>query len=116
MLAVIENEENNDTGLFGYDYVETRAQEVEAHTGAVQYIGITEPILLSQDLSGGCGGKIWECANILIEYLIWKKKEQDQDLFKDKTIVEIGAGTGLVGLTVAKLCSDIKQLIMTDQM
>jgi hypothetical protein len=104
-----------ENGLSGYNHVETRAQEVEAHIGSVQCQGITAPILLSQDLSGGCGGKIWECANVLIEYLVWKRS-QESTLFRDKTLVELGAGTGLVGLAIAKLCPDMKQLIITDQM
>lgn len=105
---------NMDFAEYG-DFVQ-REQEVVAHTGAVNFKGLNEPILLSQDLSGGCGGKIWECAEIIVNYFVWKNEESEGSLFKDKTIIEIGAGTGLVGLAVAKICPDIKQLIITDQM
>ncbi|KAI8088055.1 putative methyltransferase-domain-containing protein, partial [Gilbertella persicaria] len=97
------------------DYFEAREQEVQAHVGSVYYEGLAEPILLSQDLSGGCGGKIWESANVMIEYLIWKNQHMEGKLFQDQTLVEIGAGTGLVGLAVAKVCPQLRHLVITDQ-
>jgi hypothetical protein len=102
--------------LPGFDHVQDREQEIKAHTGSISYPGLNSPILLAQDLSGGCGGKIWECANIMIEYMIWKNQQLQGTLFKEQKLVEIGSGTGLVGLAVAKLCPEIKELIMTDQL
>ncbi|KAI9261912.1 putative methyltransferase-domain-containing protein [Helicostylum pulchrum] len=104
-----------NTDLAEYGDFEQREQEVTAHIGKIEIQGLTEPILLSQDLSSGCGGKIWECTQIILEYLAWKREQSQHALFKDQTIVEIGAGTGLVGLAVAKLCPDIKQMVITDQ-
>ncbi|KAI7871981.1 putative methyltransferase-domain-containing protein [Mucor mucedo] len=104
---------NTDIAEYG-DFIQ-REQEVVAHIGAVNFEGLNEPVLLSQDLSGGCGGKIWECAEIIVNYFVWKNGQGEGSLFKDKTIIEIGAGTGLVGLAVAKICPDLKQLIITDQ-
>lgn len=100
----------------GFSHVDTREQEVTAHIGTVSYEGLDSPILLSQDLSGGCGGKIWECANVMINYLIWKNQQLEGQLFQGQKIVEIGSGTGLVGLAIAKLCPSIQQLVMTDQL
>lgn len=97
------------------DYVDQRDQEVQAHIGAVNFKGLEEPILLAQDLSGGCGGKIWECANIIIDYFVWKHEQTSGDIFRDKKIIELGAGTGLVGLALAKVCPEIKHLTLTDQ-
>jgi hypothetical protein len=102
--------------LPGFDLVQDREQEVKAHIGSISYPGLNSPILLSQDLSGGCGGKIWESANIMIEYMIWKNQQLQGTLFKEQKLVEIGSGTGLVGLAVAKLCPEIKELIITDQL
>lgn len=113
MVSIIESPELE---LPGFDYITQREQEVETHIGSVSFKGLEEPILLSQDLSGGCGGKIWECANIMIEYFVWKNEQMKGELFKNKTMIELGAGTGLVGLAVAKLCPKIKQLVITDQM
>lgn len=113
MVSILEN--NSDIQLPDCDYVDQREQEVHAHVGSVSFKGLEEPILLSQDLSGGCGGKVWECANIIIDYFVWKNEQTKGDIFRNKRIVELGAGTGLVGLALAKLCPEIKQLTMTDQ-
>lgn len=107
---------DEDTDLAEYGDFIQREQEVVAHIGTVNFEGLNEPIFLSQDLSGGCGGKIWECAEIIVNYFVWKNEQSQGSLFKDKTIVEIGAGTGLVGLAVAKICPDLKQLVVTDQL
>ncbi|KAI8639785.1 putative methyltransferase-domain-containing protein [Parasitella parasitica] len=99
-----------------FDYIAEREQEVKAHVGSISFEGLAEPILLAQDLSGGCGGKIWECANIMVDYFIWKNNQLNGKLFKNQKIVELGSGTGLVGLAVAKLCPEIKQMVITDQL
>ncbi|KAI8357333.1 putative methyltransferase-domain-containing protein [Choanephora cucurbitarum] len=105
------------TSLFdGLDLIEQREQEVKAHIGQVSYEGLHSPILLSQDMSGGCGGKIWEAANVMIDYLIWKNAQLEGQLFKDQTVIEVGAGTGLVGIAIAKICSHVHQVIITDQL
>jgi hypothetical protein len=98
-----------------FDYVEIREQEVTAHIGSVQYKGLSSPILLSQNLSEGCGGKIWESANVMVNYVIWKNKQMEGQLFADQKVIEVGSGTGLVGLAVAKICTQVKQVIITDQ-
>lgn len=113
---VMTSSDSEDDFMSKFSHVEVREQEVTAHIGSVSYDGIDSPILLSQDLSGGCGGKIWECANVMINYLIWKNQQLDGRLFQNQKVVEIGSGTGLVGLAVAKLCPSIQQLIMTDQL
>jgi hypothetical protein len=102
--------------LPGFDHVQDREQEVKPHIGAVTYAGLNLPILLAQDLSGGCGGKIWECASIMIEYMIWKNQQLEGTFFQQQKLVEIGSGTGLVGLAVARICPEIKELILTDQL
>ncbi|CAO0790811.1 unnamed protein product [Mucor circinelloides] len=99
-----------------FNYIVEREQEVKAHTGSIAFNGLSDPILLAQDMSGGCGGKIWKCANVMIDYFIWKNDQLNGTLFKDQKIVEIGSGTGLVGLAVAKLCPGIKQMVITDQL
>ncbi|KAI8367052.1 putative methyltransferase-domain-containing protein [Blakeslea trispora] len=111
---MITTEEPTDLFLSN-EIIEQREQEVKAHIGQVEYEGIS-PILLSQDLSGGCGGKIWEAANVMIDYLIWKNAQLNGELFKDQTIVELGSGTGLVGIAIAKICSQVRQVILTDQL
>lgn len=112
MFTVEEEEEKN---IFtGLELIEDRGKQVEAHVDTLTYEGLESPILLAQDSAGGCGGMKWEAADVLIDYFIWKHKETPE-LLDNKTVVELGAGTGLVGLAVAKLCR-AKKVILTDQM
>ncbi|CEG73228.1 hypothetical protein RMATCC62417_08649 [Rhizopus microsporus] len=112
MFTVEEEEEKN---IFtGLELIEDRGKQVEAHVDTLTYEGLESPILLAQDSAGGCGGMKWEAADVLIDYFIWKHKETSE-LLDNKTVVELGAGTGLVGLAVAKLCR-AKKVILTDQM
>ncbi|KAG1052068.1 hypothetical protein G6F43_005775 [Rhizopus delemar] len=97
------------------DIVQDRGQSVVAQVGSTCYEGLESPILLAQDTSGGCGGMIWEAANVMIEYFIWKQKESE-DFLTNKTVIELGSGTGLVGLTIAKIYSKVNKVILTDQL
>ncbi|KAI8966969.1 nicotinamide N-methyltransferase-like protein, partial [Mycotypha africana] len=76
---------------------------------------LKDSILLSQDLTNGCGGKIWEAANVMINYFIGKESN-GSSLLQNKKIVEVGSGTGLVGLAMAKLCPSIQEMLLTDQL
>jgi len=53
-------------------------------------------IILHLDASPGCGGLAWPAGQILASYLVQKGPEY----FRAKTVVELGSGTGLVGLLV----------------
>ena len=97
------------------DIVQDRGQSVVAQVGSTYYEGLESPILLAQDTSGGCGGMIWEAANVMIEYFIWKQKESE-DFLTNKTVIELGSGTGLVGLIIAKIYSKVNKVILTDQL
>ncbi|KAG0233861.1 hypothetical protein BGW42_007068 [Actinomortierella wolfii] len=96
----------------------TRDQRVYTYPGAP---GVS--VELMQDSRGGCGGKIWEAGDFLCRYLIHMKQQaqlQDElaqdlalssitprfpnlDTDKGQLILELGSGTGLVGLFAAKL-------------
>ncbi|KAJ4472180.1 putative methyltransferase-domain-containing protein [Lentinula aciculospora] len=60
-----------------------------------------EPISINLrvDASPGCGGIVWPAGQILSNYLIRKGSK----FLQGKRIVELGSGTGLVGLIAAKL-------------
>lgn len=113
-IAAIEEPVSFDL-LSSFDYVNIREQEVRAHVGTVYYEGLDSPILLSQDMKDGCGGKIWESANVMVNYVIWKNKQLEGELFANQKVVEVGSGTGLVGLAVAKVCTQVQQVVVTDQ-
>ncbi|KAI9269267.1 putative methyltransferase-domain-containing protein [Phascolomyces articulosus] len=70
---------------------------------------------LAEDLRGGCGGRIWEAATVMIDYLLWKNKQVEYTLFKGRKVLELGAGTGLVGLALALGCSNLDNMVLTDQ-
>lgn len=54
-------------------------------------------IIIKQDWSGiGVAAVVWDAAEILAEYL-----ESRPDIVKGKNVIELGAGTGLVGIVAA---------------
>jgi predicted nicotinamide N-methyase len=61
--------------------------------------------VIEQDRSVGKGGLVWDAGFVLAEHVInakeWKSK-------KPTSIVELGAGTGVTGLMVAKACPTAK--------
>ncbi|KAI8994938.1 putative methyltransferase-domain-containing protein [Pilobolus umbonatus] len=90
-------------------------QAVGSHLSQHSYVGLTDPIFLSQDTSDGCGGKIWPAADVMIDYIIAKNERLTGHLFEHQTVMELGSGTGLVGLAVAKICPHLDNIIITDQ-
>ncbi|KAK0498436.1 putative methyltransferase-domain-containing protein [Armillaria luteobubalina] len=56
-------------------------------------------VTLSVDASPGCGGIVWPAGQILSNYLV----QRDRSLLQDKTVLELGSGTGLVGIVAASL-------------
>ncbi|KAJ3758049.1 putative methyltransferase-domain-containing protein [Lentinula raphanica] len=66
--------------------------EISSNSGPIS-------INLQVDASPGCGGIVWPAGQILSNYLI----KQGSDFMQGKHVVELGSGTGLVGLIAAKL-------------
>ncbi|KAE8145588.1 putative methyltransferase-domain-containing protein [Aspergillus avenaceus] len=62
---------------------------------------LKEPLVLREDLKEGCGGQLWPAGMVLAKYLLRQHKLN----FLNKTVVELGAGGGLVGLAVARGCN-----------
>jgi len=65
-------------------------------------------ITLKVDASPGCGGIAWPAGEVLANYLTIR----GEGYCKGQTILELGSGTGLVGLVAAALGGDVW---MTDQ-
>ncbi|OAK95940.1 hypothetical protein IQ06DRAFT_297444 [Phaeosphaeriaceae sp. SRC1lsM3a] len=72
---------------------------------------LSPPLRLSEDLKNGCGGQLWPAGMVLSKYMLRKHKID----LSGKTIVELGAGGGLVGLAVALGCKTDEILHITDQ-
>ncbi|KAJ8658874.1 hypothetical protein O0I10_005256 [Lichtheimia ornata] len=83
--------------------------------GKVTFELLDTPIELAQDLSGGCGGKIWEAAGVMVDYMLWKQNQTQGLFLQGKKVLELGSGTGLVGLAVAKGCANVDTMVITDQ-
>ncbi|KAI5202283.1 hypothetical protein E4T39_04731 [Aureobasidium subglaciale] len=107
----LSDDERNGVFDIGEELVPVREQE---HTGVmeVDFGGLLKtPLKLEEDLTKGCGGMLWPAGMVMAKYLM----RQDRDMFKDKTIVELGAGGGLVGLAVALGYNLNQPLHLTDQ-
>lgn len=72
-------------------------------------------VYLKLDVSTGCGGRIWPAAEVLGAY-ISSHVDRYRNEWKGKTIVELGAGTGLAGLLVARMGVGCQGVWITDQM
>ncbi|KAF2150594.1 hypothetical protein K461DRAFT_295858 [Myriangium duriaei CBS 260.36] len=70
------------------------------------------PLRLHQDLKEGCGGQLWPAGMVLSKYLLTQRREA----FKNCSILELGAGGGLVGLAVALGCNTTQPVHITDQL
>ncbi|KAI8615503.1 putative methyltransferase-domain-containing protein [Chytriomyces sp. MP71] len=62
-------------------------------------------IRIAEDSSGGCGGKTWEAASVLSNHLIHRFLENPAFL-RNLNVVELGAGTGVVGILAGMLMAD----------
>ncbi|KIW91435.1 uncharacterized protein Z519_08331 [Cladophialophora bantiana CBS 173.52] len=73
------------------------------------------PLVLHEDLQEGCGGQLWPAGMVLAKYMLRYHRTSS---LRGKSVVEIGAGGGLVGLAVALGCEIDKEqkIFITDQM
>ena len=54
-------------------------------------------ISIAQDLSLSHAGTVWDGAIVMVYY--WNKnKHIPEELFKNKRVLELGSGTGMVGI------------------
>ncbi|KAF2673725.1 hypothetical protein BT63DRAFT_367821 [Microthyrium microscopicum] len=107
------DEKEPDFFNFSEDLVEL-PQIKQAGTAALDFDGLlSEELKLHEDLTNGCGGQLWPAGMVLSKYMLRKFGHGG---LENKTIVEIGAGGGLVGLAVAKGCHGFQApMYITDQ-
>lgn len=61
-----------------------------------------EPFIIEQDRTVGKGGFVWDAGFILAQHVISEREWQSE---KPVKVIEVGAGTGVAGLMVAKSCA-----------
>lgn len=92
------------------DYVPSRpptAPESEVTLSYPYLEDRTIDVKLAVDAGPGCGGIAWPAGEVLSRYLCWKHA-QDATYLKGKKVIELGSGTGLVGLVAGLLEPDIE--------
>jgi protein N-lysine methyltransferase METTL21A len=93
----------NDVFAISTNLIPERTHK-SASTTTITFDGLlppTTPLLLHEDLQDGCGGQLWPAGMALSKYML---RYHGEGTFKGKSITEIGAGGGLVGLAVALGC------------
>ncbi|KAI9811592.1 MAG: hypothetical protein M1827_005341 [Pycnora praestabilis] len=108
-----ESPEKDDENVFGIteDLVQS-PQHKKADTTLINFDGLlTIPLKLQEDLAEGCGGQLWPAGMVLARYML----RYHRDKLQGQTILELGAGGGLVGLAVALGCNIDQPLYITDQ-
>ncbi|KAK6396626.1 hypothetical protein LTR65_008524 [Meristemomyces frigidus] len=84
----------------------------QASTFALDFDGLLDvPLRLHEDVAKGNGGQAWPAGRVLAKYLLRKKRDE----LKHSSIMELGAGGGLVGLAVAVGCRPDDAVEITDQ-
>ncbi|KAL2130475.1 hypothetical protein VTI74DRAFT_6361 [Chaetomium olivicolor] len=83
-----------------------------AGTTQVDFSGLLgEPLKLHEDLKSGCGGQLWPAGMVLAKHML----RYHRDRLQHARILELGAGGGVVGLTVARGCANLDHpLYITD--
>ncbi|KAJ7667700.1 putative methyltransferase-domain-containing protein [Mycena polygramma] len=94
----------------GSDILPNQIPSVQQEMLSLSFSGadITISVDLMLDASPGCGGVAWPAGEVLARYLV----KQGPNNLKNKQILELGSGTGLVGLVAAKLGGTVR---LTDQ-
>ncbi|KAF2864088.1 hypothetical protein K470DRAFT_254418 [Piedraia hortae CBS 480.64] len=82
-----------------------------SHTDFDGLLAAKRQLKLHEDLAQGNGGQAWPAGHVLAKYLLRTCRET----LRDCSIVELGAGGGLVGLSVALGCKLRQPIYITDQ-
>src|SRR5690349_19187909 len=80
-------------------------------TSSFEFMTFGRRVQIRQDARECCGGYVWRAAAVLIRYLE-NKKVFPEGHFHQKRVLELGAGTGLVGIALLQAGASV---ILTDQ-
>lgn len=101
-----------ENDIFSLSLVPERANKAAGTSETTFDNLLIDPLYLHEDLKNGCGGQLWPAGMTLARYML----KYHPDL-RSCSVLEIGAGGGLVGLAVAKGCvlDNNYQVVTTDQ-
>ncbi|RKF53280.1 Protein-lysine N-methyltransferase EFM6 [Erysiphe neolycopersici] len=105
------NNDNNNSILIGDDFTPIPHYKVASTTSHDFSNLLTMPIQLHEDLTSGCGGQLWPAGMVLAKHMLRYHK----NTLIEARILELGAGGGVVGLSVAMGCRINKPIYITDQ-
>ena len=113
MPEPLSRSSSSENDIFSFpDTLIPERDNKQAGTTHLSFDGLfSPPLLLHEDLKGGCGGQLWPAGMALAKYLL----HYHEDSLKSKHMIEIGAGGGLVGLAVARGCDLHTPILITDQ-
>ena len=116
---------------FGEDLTPLPEYQAAGDT-ALDFSGLlSEPLKLHEDLTSGCGGRVWEAGMVLAKHMLRYHRDglhearmwvtchvtlcdrRHVDTVANR--LELGAGGGLVGLAVARGCPPETRLVISDQ-
>ncbi|KAI9292848.1 hypothetical protein K502DRAFT_351587 [Neoconidiobolus thromboides FSU 785] len=110
LIRLLEKE-NEQVNELIYDYSSFLLNENEDYFYKRYSISNSTSILLKEDkflISNGTTGlRTWQASLRMIEYL-----QENPDIIKNKSILEIGSGIGLLGITLSKF--HIKNITLSD--
>ncbi|WRT70527.1 uncharacterized protein IL334_007525 [Kwoniella shivajii] len=75
--------------------------------------GLEKKVILKIDAGPGCGGVAWAAGEVLSRYISYRYSI-DPTILRNKKVLELGSGTGLVGI-VAGLLDPSSEVWVTDQ-
>jgi hypothetical protein len=76
--------------------------------------GLAASITILEDTSLGVGGQLWPAAKCLVRYLLDTRPFPSKNHLPTIHVVELGAGTALVGLVTAMMLSSDSKVYVTD--
>ncbi|KAK5171446.1 Protein-lysine N-methyltransferase efm6 [Saxophila tyrrhenica] len=110
-MADRDSEPSDVLTMIGEDLVQSREHKAP-QTSRIDFDGLLQPeLVLHQDLAKGNGGQAWPAGMVLAKYLLRRKRDE----LRESTILELGAGSGLVGLAITVGCQPTTPVCITDQ-
>ncbi|CAG8686000.1 3541_t:CDS:1 [Acaulospora colombiana] len=88
--------------------VPTQPPSVHRQIQTLSFGSISVKLLV--DAGPGCGGVAWPAGEVLSQYLVHRGPE----FMQGRRVLELGSGTGLVGLVAAQL--EASKVTITDQL